>query len=299
LALRSTFSERCVARQRRALAGAALLVSGAFALCTGASGAAAPGDDAKVRALAARNESLRRELELAEGDAFYLVLDERGSMLTLMFKGAPLRETAIESAEIGEPRARHGAGDEPIDLHAIWSSGDLHPPRINVREEVVPPPVAGTPTAEPEPPAERAEQGEFLEGAAPPADATPEPVVEVEIPKTPEELYPVPVSYEIRFAEGLTVEVTRSQRPRAAAAPPSGKSAVGAPVAGDAPSAYPTPPSPSFWQRLGRAARHATLARPAGERLRLRIVVDSLDADRLFRSLPADVKLLIRRPAGA
>jgi hypothetical protein len=44
--------------------------------------------------------------------------------------------------------------------------------------------------------------------------------------------------------------------------------------------------------------RHATLARPEGERVRLRIVIDSLDADRLFRSLPTDVKLLIRRPVG-
>ena len=131
---------------------------------------------------------------------FDLVLDDRSSTLTLMFKGAPLRSTPIESAAIGEPRARHGGGgDEPIDLYAIWSGGALYPPRINVREEVVPPPLAAA--AEPGTPAEHAEQGEFLEGAEPAAEATPEPVVEeVEIPKTPEELYPVPVSFEIRFA---------------------------------------------------------------------------------------------------
>jgi hypothetical protein len=266
-------------------------------MLAGAQRVVARGDVDKAAALAARNESLRRELELAEGDAFYLVLDDRASKLTLMFKGAPLRSTSIELAEIGEPRARHGGAEEPIDLYAIWTAGALHPPRINVREEVVPPPMAGSTT--PEPPAKPAEQGEFLEGAEPAADAAPEPVVEeVEIPKTPEELYPVPVSYEIRFAEGLTVEVARSKTPRAAEGP-AGQSAAAAPVAGDAPSAYPTPASPSLWERFTRAARHAALVRPRGERVRLRIVIDSLDADRLFRSLPADVKLLIRHPADA
>ena len=272
-----------------------MLAVGALALLPAAGSAGARGDDAATAsAVAARNESMRRELELAEGDAFYLVLDDRASTLTLMYKGAPLRETSIASAEIGEPRASHGGDDEPIDLYAIWSAGALHPPRINVREEVIPPPIAGVETPQPEAPAQRAEQGEFLEGGAPADGATPEPVVEeVEIPKTPEELYPVPVSYEIRFAEGLTVEVARSQTAPAA---PTDKNGAGAPVAGDDPAPYPTPPSPSLWERLVRVARHATLVRPEGERVRLRIVIDSLDADRLFRSLPPDVKLLIRRP---
>jgi hypothetical protein len=269
----------------------------ALALLAGSGGVAARGDDDRAAALAARNESLRRELELAAGDAFYLVFDHRASTITLMFKGAPLRSTPIESAEMGEPRARHGGGDEPIDLYATWTGGALYPPRINVREEVVPPPMAAGATSE-APPA-RAEQGEFLEGAAQAAGARAEPVVEeVEIPKTPEELYPVPVSYEIRFTEGLTVEVARSKTARAAEVP-SGVSAAGAPVAGDAPTTYPTPATPSMWERLARALRFAALARPPGERVRMRITIDSLDADRLFRSLPMDVKLLIRRPADA
>ena len=160
--------------------------------------------------------------------------------------------------------------------------------------------LAGAATPQPEATAARAEQGEFLEGGDPAADATPEPVVEeVEIPKTPEELYPVPHSYEIRFAEGLTIEVARSETVRTAATAAPSKSAAGAPVAGDDPAPYPTPPSPSLWERLVRVARYATLARPEGERVRLRIVIDSLDADRLFRSLPTDVKLLIRRPSAA
>lgn len=287
----------------------ALLCGGALlAMATLWAPAGARGDDAdKAAALAARNESLRRELALAEGDAFYLVLDHQTSRLTLMYKGAPLRETPIESAEIGEPRARHGEGsNDPIDLYAPFTAGTLHPPRINVREEVIPPPLAGA-TSEALPAgAQRAEQGEFVEGEAG-TDATPVPTVEeVEIPKTPEELYPVPLSYEIRFAEGLTLEVVRSKntaaaiaRSAAASTAASGSSAAGAPVASDHPEAYPTPPSPSLWQRLTAAAKRATLVRPEGERVRMRIVIDSLDADRLFRSLPTDVKLLIRRPAAA
>jgi hypothetical protein len=288
---RSTSSERRLA----------LLIGALFAIASHAT-AAATGDDAdKAAALAARNESLRRELALAEGDSFYLVLDDETSMLTLMYKGAPLRETRVESAEIGAPRARHGDGaDAPLDLYAPWTGGNLHPPRINVREEVVPPPLAGaTPEALPAG-AQRAEQGEFVDGdegeAAP--EATPVPTVEeVEIPKTPEELYPVPLGYEIRFAEGLVIEVVRSKNLPGAGAASTGKSAAGAPVASDHPEAYPTPPSPTFWERVSAAARRAALVRPEGERVRLRIVIDSLEADRLFRSLPTDVKLLIRRPA--
>jgi hypothetical protein len=89
-------------------------------------------------------------------------------------------------------------------------------------------------------------------------------------------------------------------RSKNAAAPEvTGNAKAGAAVAGDHPEAYPTPPSPSLWQRIAAAARRATLVRPEGERVRVRIVIDSLDADRLFRSLPADVKLLIRQPAAA
>jgi hypothetical protein len=126
-------------------------------------------------------------------------------------------------------------------------------------------------------------------------------VEEVEIPKTPEELYPVPLSYEIRFAEGLTLEVVRSAVPLAGAGATAGanSTAAAAAVVGDDPQPYPTPPSPSLWQRLERIARHAMLVRPEGERVRLRVTIDSRDADLLFRSLPADVKLLIRAPSAA
>jgi hypothetical protein len=284
------------------------LLTGAVAVAIGLVGLgptlsrAATSDDAGATAVAvaARNESLRRELELAEGDAFYLLLEADASVLTLMYKGTPLRETRILSAELGEPRARRGKDDDgAIDLHATWSGGSLEPPRIDVREEVVPPSLAGAPEAEGGAAGvlASAPQGEFLEGEAVEAEVS-EPVVEeVEIPKTPEELYPVPASYDIRFAEGLTIEVVRAKvEPPAAADAASGT--VRSAADGVA-KAYPAAPGPSLWDRLGRFARRVTLARPEGERVRLRVVIDPLDADRLFRSLPPDVKLLIRRPAPA
>jgi hypothetical protein len=254
---------------------------------------------AKTAVLAAQNESLRHQLELAEGDAFYLLLDPEASTLTLAYKGAPLREIPILAAEIGEPRARHErAGDQPLDLETVWTGGVLEPPRIDVREEVVPPPLAGTPAAGASGslPSAPAPQGEFLEGGEDAGEsAAPEPVAEeVEIPKTPEELYPVPPSYEIRFAEGLILEVVRA---RSAAEPDAAKAAAKPAIksaADGVESSYPTAPGPSLWERLRRFARQVILIRPKGERARLRVTLDPRDADRLFRSLPPDVKLLIR-----
>ena len=205
---------------------------------------------------------MRRELELAEGDAFYLVLDDRGSKLTLMYKGAPLRETSIESAEIGEPRARHGGDDEPIDLYAIWSAGALHPPRINVREEVIPPPIAGTQTPQPE--AAGAAGGAGRVSRRRSAGGRRDARAGGGRGRDPEDAggaLPGAVSYEIRFAEGLTVEVARSQtalgRPDATRAPRARRSRA------TIPAPYPTPPSPSLWERFtaGRAPRDAGASR--------------------------------------
>ncbi|HVR28646.1 MAG TPA: hypothetical protein VMS86_03845 [Thermoanaerobaculia bacterium] len=182
------------------------------------------------------------------------------------------------SAEIGDPRARVGGGKrEPIDLHAIWSGGTLAPPRGDVREEVVPPPVAGDVDDGDRDGSSGAAQGEFLEGDESVEGGEEPEVEEVEIPKTPEELYLVPPSYEIRFQEGLTIEIVRAEGAEAPAAAPSHQ--------------------PGFFERLARWARRLSLSRPEGERARLRLVLASDDADRLFRSLPPDVKLLIRRSA--
>jgi hypothetical protein len=286
----------------RALAGAAVVLTLAAPRTPSRAQEAAPaGDRARAAAIAARNESLRREIELAEGDAFYLLLDPEPPTLRLMYRGAPLRETPIVAAELGEPRARRGGdGEVAVDLYAVWSGGTLEPPRVDVREHVVPPPVAGQ-----DPPVDGtaagggAEQGEFIDSAeAGDQDAEAAPVEEeVEIPKTPEELYPVPPSYEIRFQEGLTIEVVRTPE-EAAAGEELGKTSGEAKRAAAAQAALkpaPEAPEPGLWHRLQRMARRLSLSRPEGEVARLRIELSPRDADRLFRSLPPDVKLLIRR----
>jgi hypothetical protein len=251
-----------------------------LALAPAAAASPAASDQTTAAALAARNAALRRELELAEGDAFYLLVDVDASVVQLMYKGATLRETPIVEAEIGEPRARRGREADSIDLYATWSGGALVPPRVDVREVVVPPPVGGDAESGDPDGSSGGAQGEFLEGEqAAGEDTEPEPEPEVEIPKLPEELYPVPPSYEIHFAEGLVVEVARA-------------------AAGDAENAQARP-RPGFLERLARWARRFTLSRPQGERVRLRLVMGSKDADLLFRSLPPDVKLLIRPPAAA
>jgi hypothetical protein len=238
---------------------------------------------------------LRRQIELAEGDSFYLLLDPAASTLTLMYKGAPLRTTPIVRAEVGAPRARRGAGEiGPVDLEAIWSGGTLDPPRVDLREEIIPPPLETGESVGASDGTSGGAQGEFLDGEQVDLTPTPAPTVEeVVIPKTPEELYPVPLSYLIRFHEGLTIEVARAPDAEAATA----STALAAAVIGDE---EPVPPATGYgWlARLARWLSRLSLSRPAGEQARLLLVMASKDADRLFRSLPPDVKLLIL-PAAA
>jgi hypothetical protein len=291
-------------RRPRAFArAAALALGGATLAMTLAATPARAQEGTRAAALAARNESLRRELELAGGDAFYLLLDAQPPVLRLMYRGAPLRETSIVAAELGEPRAGRGAeADRPVDLYAVWSGGTLEPPRVDVREHVVPPPV-GSEDAAADVAADGAgaEQGEFIDSDEAGEDgAAAAPVEEeVEIPKTPEELYPVPATYEIRFQEGLTIEVVRAPEDAAAGEELGKTSGEAKRVAVAQAAANPAPESsePGFWDRLQRVARRLSLSRPECEKVRLRLELSSRDADRLFRSLPPDVKLLIRRAA--
>jgi len=298
-AARSSTGPRRAARWRRhgrasaALArttrrAALVALAAVVALLAPLSVRAAAADETTPAALQARNDSLRRQLELAESDAFYLLLDPEPPVLRLMYKGAPLRETPVAAAEIGEPRAVRGPGDRrAVDLYAVWSGGTLVPPRIDVREEVIPPPIAGEEEEGDPDGSSGGAQGEFLEGAENGEESEDEEAVveEVEIPKTPEELYPVPLSYEIRFQEGLSIEVVREAGGDAAS--DDGDESAGA---------APAPPEPGLLAKLAGLWRRFSVSRPEGERARVRLVLASKDADRLFRSLPPDVKLLIRRP---
>jgi hypothetical protein len=126
---------------------------------------------------------LDRQVELAGGKEFYLLLDPARSDLTLMLRGAELRRFAVLSLQVGHPRVWWESQRDPNAWQgAIWSNGELDPPRAIDRMVVT---------------AERAGEGE------------PEPPP---IPPSAEELYPVPPRFHIRFSGGLSVEV----RPREA-----------------------------------------------------------------------------------
>jgi hypothetical protein len=93
----------------------------------------------------------------------------------------------------------------------------------------------------------------------------------VVVPPTPEEAYPVPLRYHIRFDHGPSIEI----RPREA--DPSSRWARLA----------------TWWGARWRDAL-AALRPPRDEIARLRIVLAPEDANALYRSLPPDVKLLVQ-----
>jgi hypothetical protein len=141
------------------------------------------GLSAQTAQLERSNVLLERQLELAGGKDFYLLLDPAASDLTLMLRAAELRRFPVLGLQVGYPRiswfSRRVAR---VWQGVIWSEGELVPPRPIDRIVV---------TAE-----ERAKGEE--EPPAPP------------IPPTAEELYKVPSQYLVRFSDGLSIEI----RPR-------------------------------------------------------------------------------------
>jgi hypothetical protein len=190
------------------------------------------------------NTLLQRQIELAGSKDFYLVLDPGTSGITLMLSGADLQHYRLLGLQVGQPRVSWVTRRDPRPWQdAVWSHGELDPPRQIDRLviEAAPP---GKDTAEPE---------------APP------------IPPTPEELYPVPSRYHVRFDEGRSIEVR--------------------PLDADA--------------RAGRLTRlrawwgakwHDVVAAVSGtdrDAVRLRMALDPKDAASLYRSLPPAVRLVI------
>jgi hypothetical protein len=192
--------------------------------------------------LQAENAALEKQIELAGGKEFYLVLDPAVPDLVLMLRGAELHRYAVLGLSVGEPRVGFvRRGERAAWQGVIFSGGQLDPPRELDRLELTPPP--------------------------PDANGEQKAV----IPPTPEEAYPVPLRYHIRFNQGPSIEI----RPREA-------------------------DLTSRWARLTTwwAARWrdtlAALRPPADELVRLRVVLAPEDANVLYRSLPPDVKLLVR-----
>jgi hypothetical protein len=132
-----------------------------------------------VQRLRLRNLSLTRELELAAGKSFYLLLDPAASQLTLNYRGTELHRWTVVEASLGTPRIAFVRQEEPRDWTAVvWSDGKLNPQR----------------------PADRAE----INVAAGADQNDPEP------PPPPEVAIPVPASYLLQYEPGLVLEVARS-----------------------------------------------------------------------------------------
>jgi len=204
-----------------------------------------PGDDAAKAARFQRlNDLLQRQVELAGGKDFYLVLDPAGSELTLMLSGAELQSYRVTGLHVGTPRVSWvGRKVARAWQNVVWSHGELDPPR-EIDRLVVQAPPPRKDAAEPEPPP---------------------------IPPTPEELYPVPSRYQVRFDEGRSIEV----RPLDADQKASRPARFGA-----------------WWSAKWHDVV-AALFRTDRDAVRLRLVLDPKDAASLYRSLPPSVKLLV------
>jgi hypothetical protein len=233
------------------------------AAACGRNGAAPPGEDgaAKAARLQRLNDLLQRQVELAGGKDFYLVLDPAGSELTLKLSGAELQSYRVTGLQVGTPRVSwFGRRDARPWQNVVWLHGELDPPR-EIDRLVVQAPPPKKDAAEPEPPP---------------------------IPPTPEEMYPVPSRYQVRFDEGRSIEV----RPLDADQKASRLARFGA-----------------SWSAKWRDVV-AALFRTDRDAVRLRLVLNPKDAASLYRSLPPAVRLIVltndrpaetapKRPAGA
>ena len=221
---------------------AGLLPAVALALTTLAAAPPAPSQGELAR-LALQNALLQKQVDLAKGKEFYLLLNPKAQTLTLMFRAALLQQYRVEDLEVGVPRVVYRARADVSNWEgSIWEKGALDPARALDRVEMQAPP----PTKE----------GTELE---------------VRVPQTPEEKYPVPPRYHIRFAGGLSIEVR----------PPDSDAVRG------------------FWSRLSAGwrswwsdAKAASRIEPT-DTVRLHVVLSKKDAESLYRALPPDTKLLV------
>jgi len=215
----------------------------------------APPPPSNLPAQAARsqrvNSLLQRQIELADGKEFYLVLDPGASDLTLMLSGAELQRYPVIGLQVGEPRVSWVTRRAPRRWQdVVWSHGELDPPR-QIDRLVVQAAPPGKDAAEPE---------------APP------------VPPTPEEMYPVPSRYQVRFDEGWSIEVRPLDVDREAGELARFR---------------------AWWSAKWHDVVAAAFRRDR-DAVRLRIALGPKDAASLYRSLPPAVRLVIlsqARPA--
>ena len=230
---------------RTVAAAASLAMIGVTAACQrGAEPAAAADPRADAARLQRTNAQLQKQIELAAGKEFYLVLDPATSGLTLMLKGAPLQRFTVLGLQVGHPRVAWASARDPRHVQSvIWSQGELDPPRQIDRLVI-----------------QSAEPGKETPETTPPP-----------IPPTPEELYPVPSRYHVRFADGLSVEIL----PREADA------SVGR-------WAHARAAMAEKWRDILSALRIANR-----DAIRLRVTLDPKEAQSFYRSLPPAVRLIV------
>jgi hypothetical protein len=114
----------------------AAIVLGALGLSGGACGkdeAAGQPQVAENRLAQLQRDNilLQRQIGLAEGKDFYLVLDPAASDLTLMLNGAELQRYPVLGLLVGQPRVSwfSRGGARPWQ-DAVWAHGELDPPRL-------------------------------------------------------------------------------------------------------------------------------------------------------------------------
>ena len=224
----------------RAAVAAALLAACAF-------GAFAQGqaEDPRQDALAAAREHalLSMKLDLAKQEGFYLILDAEAGRLILMLKGAELRDWKFAGLEVGFPSVVYKKKRPAEEWQGrVWEKATLDPPRQIDRYVIV----AQAPTTEGN-------------------------EADIPIPPTPEEKYPVPARYHIRFEGGLSMEL------RTTAVDPT------LPLKERLKASY------DHWLIDAKDA----LGEGSGDVVRLRLNMSPDEAKSLFRALPPDVKLLI------
>jgi len=236
----------------RALRIRTVAAAAAFLAATGLAGscqrAALPPEPSDPRSGAARlertNAQLQKQIELAAGQEFYLVLDPKTAGLTLMLKGAPLQRFTVIGLQVGQPRVAWMSKRDPRHVQSvIWSGGELDPPRQIDRLVI-----------------QAAEPGKDAPESTPPA-----------VPPTPEELYPVPSRYHVRFADGLSVEILPREADQSVGRWAHARAAMA-----------------EKWHDIVSAVRAS-----GRDAIRLRVTLDPKEAQSFYRSLPPAVRLIV------
>lgn len=176
--------------------------------------------------------ALAAQVELAKQDSFYLILELGPKRLSLRYHGAVVRDYPVEAVSLGRPRALVRAVEvDGAWRGRVWREATLDPP-LEVSRTVIEVPAGADTEVEESPPA---------------------------IPPTPEERFPAPGRFRVRFAGGLALEVTSREAGRRAG--------------------------------LGEAFGNAWNAGQDGLRIRLQLPAAEVGA--LYRSLPAGVSLIV------